>query len=291
MGVYFYAPILLLALAAGWLMRRSHRRADEVIAFSIIGREPSFSGLWKPNPKVAKYMVDRAKILSALILRGMEEVYIHRGAQPNGVDPRVRQAGNAALRSAGLWDDLTAPERDLMASPDGAWSVVQACDVLVWRERLRLLRWILGIDSELEPIDPVLPRDAKVIGGLWEPDASRIAAASIRIPSDARAERDLAEAYYARAVAEMTSRQLMTIPVDSATQLEDFRQSVLGDSSDFLAGHRTVAELTDEELPALATVACARMEYAGYLAELLSAVAPFPFQLSSESATVQDSDR
>jgi hypothetical protein len=88
--VYFYAPILLLALVAGWLMRRSHRRADEMIAFSITGREPSFSGLWKPNPEVAKYMADRAKILSAMLLRGMGEVYIHRGAQPNGVEPRVR---------------------------------------------------------------------------------------------------------------------------------------------------------------------------------------------------------
>jgi hypothetical protein len=178
-----------------------------------------------------------------------------------------------------------------MASPDGAWTVEQASQVLVWSEQLRLLRWILGIDSELEPIDPVLPRDAKLIGGLWEPDASRIAKASIRIPSDARAERDFAEAYYARAVAEMTSRQLVAVPVESVTELEAFRQSVLGDSSDFLAGHRTVAELTNEELPALAMVACARVEYAGYLAELLSADVPFPFRLSSESASTPAPDR
>ena len=88
----------------------------------------------------------------------------------------------------------------------------------------------------------------------------------------------------------MTGRQLVTMSVDVAAQLEAFRQSVIGDSSDFLAGHQTVAELKNEELPALATVACARMEYAGYLAELLSGDAPFPFRLSSESARTPDSD-
>ena len=116
--VYLYVPIMLLALSAGWLMRRSHRRADEMIAFSITGREPSLGGLWKPNPEVVKYMVNRAKILSAMIVRGVGEFCIHYGVRPNGAEPRVRQAGNAALRAAGLWDELTAKERDAESGLD-----------------------------------------------------------------------------------------------------------------------------------------------------------------------------
>jgi hypothetical protein len=288
---YLYVPIMLVALAAGCVMRRSHRRSDEMIAFSITGREPSGSGIWKPSPEVVKYMGVRAKILSAMILRGTGEICIRSGVQPKGTEPRARQSGNMLLRSAGQWDELTAQERDLMSSPEGAWTIEQAEHVVAWREQLRLLRWSLGMDSVLEPIDHLVPHDAELHGGLWEPDASRFSDAPIRIPSDARAVHDLAQGYYTRALAEMTSRQLVNLPVDTTAILEKFRQSVLGDSSDFLAGERTVAELRNEELPILAMIAHARVEYAGYLAELLSAVAPFAFRSSSESARTPDSDR
>ena len=100
-----------------------------------------------------------------MIVRGVGEFCIHYGVRfVNGAEPRVRQAGNAALRAAGLWDELTAKERDLMASPDGEWTIEEAKIrfLRIWREQLRLLRWILGMDSELEPVNHLLPTDAEL---------------------------------------------------------------------------------------------------------------------------------
>ena len=150
---------------------------------------------------------------------------------------------------------------------------------MIWSEQLRLPRWTLGIDSELEPLTHFFQTYENLHRDLAALFVSEVPDAAIRIPSAARAEREIARGYFARVLAEMNSRRLLKITVDVATQLEHFRTSVLGDSTDFLAGQRTVAELKNEELPGLATAARARMEYANYLTELLSAAVPFPISV------------
>ena len=274
----FYAVLIATGALAAILLRRQHRKQDELFAVSLTGQRrnhPDDRALIAPA--VHAFIAARLQIVAVLFARGANELYLREHPLPPGEMLPARGNLNTLLRQRGLWEQLDPTERDLLGAPEGAWTPDQQNQVIPWCEQLRLLRWVLGIDAELMPLAHFPGLDFALISAGFDKPVPPAGTAGTPMPWDVRVERDVADGYLVRLVAELRSRGLITNMPELDGWTEQFRAQVLGPSTDYLAGARTVGELTDEALRQLAGFAAARLQYADYLVNLLSADTPAPF--------------
>jgi len=270
--------MLVGAMIVGNMVRRSHRKQDEMLDYSLTGRSrlhPQDS--CDRSPEVRTYLQERALIVASLLARGSSEIYLQHSQLAPGFEVVTRQIQNALLRDHGVWDKLERAEADLASAADGFWTVEQRDQVFIWCEQLRLLRWVLGVDAELvwlahcPTLDFWLSHDVL----RWRKGARSMQ--PLVKPWDVRIQRDIALAYTARVVAELKGRGFIADGPELEGWADEFRAQSLGASTDYLADTKTIAELDEPALRQLGTVAATRERYCAYLVELLNAVQPFPF--------------
>jgi len=266
--VMFYVFIFGTGILARFLMKRYHRRADEALNFSITGAIPQQVPVDTIAPEVRERIEERLVITAALLIRAGSERYLREHTLPEGAEIQTRQIHNRVLREKGLWEKLEAEERDLLMRPDGEWPLDQQERILEWSEQLRLLRWVLRIDRELAPLAHLPPIDHALAREILE--GKCVSTLPLLRSWDVRPERDTAEAYNARALAELQCRGLAPGNPDFAAWAGVIRAQFQGDSADLTVGARTVAELSEPELRYLAALADAREQYASQLIERLS---------------------
>ena len=180
--------------------------------------------------------------------RARSEIFLRESQLLPGVEATIRQTLNAALRQRGLWDKLAQREADMMSAADGCWNV-DVSEVPRWSEQVRLLRWVLGIDAELMPLAHFPPIDFSLAHDLLaRQDAG--ARPSLRA-WDLRVQRDIASEYMARVIAELAGRHLIAENREIEGWADQVRQQMLGPSRDYLAGKKTVGELSDTDLKAI----------------------------------------
>jgi len=273
---------------AALLFRRSNRRQDEVLNFSITGRKPQ----QLPETvslRVLVYLDERAAILASLLSRASSEVYLEHNQLPPGAEIVTRQIQNTLLRQKGLWEKLDPTEKALVSAADGLWTAEHRAEVLVWCEQLRLLRWTLGIDAELVPLAHNPPVDFSL--AQYRLQGTEIAQSGKRIRAswDLRGEQDIALEYFARVVAELKGRALIADSAELDGWADEFREKSLGASVDYVVGPKTIGDLNEGPLRLLGILAHARSEYAGYLVELLSGGDVVPFaEWSATRSTVNE---
>lgn len=253
-------------IIAALLFRRSNRKQDEILNFSITGRNPRQLPE-RVSPEVERYLGDRIVILASLVSRAGSEVYLAMHELPPGAESVTRQKQNTLLRQRGLWERLDPTERALASIADGLWSVEQQGEVIVWCERLRLLRWTLGVDAEIIPLAHHPRVDYSLARQVLQEEAALRSV--IRASWDLRGERDIAEAYFARIVAELKGRSLVSDNAALDGWAEDLRKQSLGESNDFLVGPKTIEELDEGSLRQLGMVSHTRAWYGGYLVDLI----------------------
>ena len=168
---------------------------SEMLNFSITGRNPQ----QLPEdvaPSVRTYLGERAVIIASLLARGASEVFLKQHDLPPGAHVLTRQTQNTLLRRLGLWEKLERSENTLASLSDGLWTTEDWSEFITWCEQLRLLRWTMGIDTELIPLahnpqldfslvhhplqNKVLPKPDKLFRYSW----------------DLRIERDTASEYF-----------------------------------------------------------------------------------------------
>ena len=278
----FFAAIFAAGMIGGLLMRRS--RDKPAIT------ELDLAGLPQPEPHavapvIRHYLQERASILGSLISRAASEVYLQNHQLAPGTHAITRQAQNSLLRGFGLWEKLEPGEAGLMAAADGLWSIEQQNSVVVWCEQLRLLRWLLGIDSELTPLAHFPQIDFSLSENLPSPEQT---GGEFRPVEDVRMERDVAMAYTARVIAEFKGRGM----IGSEAGIDDWagklREESLGASTDYLAGSQTVGDLGEMALKMLGVVSAARERFASYLLELMDQAAPSSFTSWSDGPSGSD---
>jgi hypothetical protein len=212
----------------------------------------------------------RAAILASLIGRACGEILAVNGNAGN----RIRQTQNTWLRRNQLWDSLEPDELSLMSRAEATWTQAERDSVVVWCEQLRLLRWVLGIDSELMPLEHFPhpdPRLAEGLKGLPCGNAKKVNTWDVRI------ERDKAAHYEARLLAEFSARNLLPANPELDTWADELRNRLTGSSTDYLAGAKTISDLDDASLKLLGAVTVARVHYTSWLLEQLSEDTLFSF--------------
>ncbi|WP_321472152.1 DUF4272 domain-containing protein [uncultured Paludibaculum sp.] len=266
-----YGVLFGTAIIAYFALRRSHEIDQQMLTFSLTGRpeaEPSQPD--QTSAAVGLYLAKRAAILSCLIGRAGSEI-LHKDGKVEGV---TRQVQNTWLRENGLWQELEENEGALMSAADATWAGADRDSIVVWCERLRLLRWVLGMDPQLEPLEHFPRPDLRLMQGLHErPEAPQ---ASV-MPWDVRVEREKAAAYHARLVAEFQVRKLLPQDPEMEAWSSTLLEQYAGSSTDYLAGTKTIGELEEPELRLLAETVFARVQYAMYLELQLSSDAPISF--------------
>ncbi len=274
----FYAFIFGSGTVAALLMRRWHRKQDEVLNFSLTGQSrahPQDASIVSSEIRI--YLEERALILASLVVRGGSEAYLHRNDLGAGLEIVTRQTQNCFLREHRLWEKLERIEFSLASLADGQWTEEQYGRLVDWSEQVRLLRWILKVDSEIVPLAHYPRLDFSLASELLE-RAGHFGGA-VLTAWEVRVQRDIAMEYTARVLAEMKARSLVPGGPELEGWADEFRAKSLGASSDYLAGPRTIAELDDNELRLLGSLAAARFRYAGYLVDQLNSVQVVPYSV------------
>ena len=265
-------------IAAGILVRRWHRKQDEILEFSLTGRSRLRPrDVADASPDVRAYLEERAVIIASLLARGGSEIYLQGKQHDPGLDVTTRQNQNRLLRERGLWARLEQHESDLASAADGRWSAEQQNLVVAWCEQLRLLRWVLRLDAELIPLAHLATLDFSLSGDVLQPGNALRSGKSVIKPWDVRVQQDIALEYAARVIAELKSRSLIGGEPELEGWADDFRARVLGQSTDYLAGTRTISELDNGALRLLGWFATARERYSSYLIDQLNASEPSAF--------------
>jgi hypothetical protein len=273
-----YTFIFGSGTVAAIMMRRWHKKQDEILNTSLTGqnrlRPQEFTVL--PGGVVA-YLHERALIIASLLARGASEIYLANSDETLALAEVVtRQSQNGFLRDRGLWPKLEQSEFELASVADGHWTAMQQNQVIEWCEQIRLLRWVLRIDAEIVPLAHFPKLDFSLATQLFR-DKDAMPHGQTVEPWEVRTERDAALEYGARIVAEMKARGHIKDDPDVASWADEFRAKSLGSSTDYLAGSRTIADLREDELRLLGSLAVARERYASYLAEQLNSGHAFPF--------------
>jgi hypothetical protein len=280
-AIAFYTLLFGSGLLAFLILRRMRGNDDDVAAFSITGGPARRQAV--ESTRVRDYLYERLLIVASLLARAGSERYLEQHTIPPGAEVITRQLHNTLLREKGVWEKVEPAERDLLIVADGQWTTEQQSRLVAWCEELRLLRWVLRLDAELVPLAHFPSVDCSIAGDVLTgrplPDVTPLGS------WDVRPERDVALAYAARSIAELKARSLLhsgSAPTDWAVE---YRAECLGESTDFLAGARTIADLNEQELKTLAAMSCARERYAAYLVEQLGATTPVSFTLWSSEPT------
>jgi hypothetical protein len=250
----FNGFVVATGFIAALLLRRANRKQDELLNFSITGRNPRQLPE-DVSPEIHRYPGERAVILASLLARAGGEVWLEHHELPPGAEVVTRQVQNTLLRQIGLWEKLEPTEIALVSAADGLWTAAQRMEVITWCEQLRLLRWTLGMDAELMPLAHNPQVDYSLARDLLQGEAAARSGKPIRASWDLRGERDLALEYLARVLAEFKGRSLIADSVELDGWADELREKSLGASVDYLAGSKTIGELSDEPLRLLGLIA------------------------------------
>jgi hypothetical protein len=272
----FNGVVVAAGFVASTLIRRSNQKHAELLNFSLTGQNERQIPE-QVSSTVRQYLEDRAVIAASLLARAGGEAYLENNEVPPGAEVVTRQIQNSRLRELGLWEKLQPGESALASAADGLWTAEQRMKCIAWCEQLRLLRWTLGIDAELVPLSHYPETEYSVANLPLRGSTLARSAGDTPASWDLRVERDTAFGYFARVIAELKGRSLITDDAELEGWAEELRRDSLGPSVDFLAGAKTIGELSENRLRLLGLIAHARFQFAEYLVDQLQSTEPLPF--------------
>ena len=235
---------------------------------------------YKAPQKSREYFRERADVVAALLIRWAAENQPDRAAAIAD-----RSTSVTLIRERGLWDRLESEERTLLSSDTGTWTQEQKGRWIDWSEQLRLLRWLLRLNEDVAPLSDFPPPAVSLSVNVPAPEPT-----ALRQRAEVGRILQSAEIYSARTLAEFRSRGLgLEGQLDPV--MSDLRHEFVGDSTDLLAGARTIADLDDEELVFLMRTAVARYRYAAYLRDQVEANEVSAFHEWETATNISDDSR
>ncbi|MFT4112794.1 hypothetical protein [Silvibacterium sp.] len=260
-----------LALAAWWQARREKNAAKSL---SILPDS-------KPVPRVLtaeeraeirKYLADLTLVYAVLLNRSGSEGYLKTKTVPEGVEVISRRIHLELLRNRGIWDRLSGTDREALMAADGHWEWGQINMSMLAGERVRLLRWVLRIDSFLPVIGQQLKVDHKAASSLIDaPESVYDGKELVSLESLERGQQAAAEYFY-RCYAEGVVRGYYTTSSpEQAKWAEDICSQLGGrQHEDLLLDNRLVSEASEETLRWATELAHQRDRFLGWTASILN---------------------
>ena len=253
-GTIVWVIILTLAIILALVLARSYRRTDE--SMLLLSARPSvpdedFAG---HRPRLLQTLFTTA----ALVDRAGIELMHRQNRMNPAFAGKSRRRTLDLVQSCGM-DQLTPREQDLLRSQEGAWPEADIWATIFQIESVRVLRWVLGFDPILVPLEfaeldlrPALEITTRPV------HASTSACLG---PADLRAAKLLASQLLDRLVAEGTHRGFYQVPEgDTRTRLSDMAARMRESAArDQLVGVHTVAEASEQRIRFVAQTALRRV--------------------------------
>lgn len=274
--ILFDGFALALAALVVMALRKSHQREDALFSF-VSAATPEDAGNDNSDSAVHQYLLERTIIVATLLARAASEAFLKSKYLPDGVAVVTRQAQLEELRKQELWEKIKTEDGDLLRIADGHWTPEQINLMVQFCERLRLLRWVLGLDATIIPLALFPKPDASLTIDVRKKRQSLFSGKKMLEPWDVRLERDIARGYLLRCLAEQQSRGLINGVSEFAEWAKKVQSELASASEDMLVGVKAVSELDDDELMYFSSIAVAREDYANYLIDQLTADQPIDY--------------
>jgi hypothetical protein len=196
------------------------------------------------------YFADVALIYAVMLDRAGSERYVQEKVLPEGIEITTRRVHLDVLKSTGLWDKMDQRDREAMMAPDGSWSRDWIEHLTMGFEPLRLLRWLLKVDSFLPNIGQQLRFDYKLANEIVRaPEKLRSGKAVVQT-SVIEVGRRAAEGFYNRCIAEQIHRGYVEPKDEHSSQVAARIATSMADKQheDLVLGVKLVSEASRDEL-------------------------------------------
>lgn len=253
-GTVFMVVIMTLAIGLALLLAHSHRRTDESM-LHLAQRAPV------PEEDYALYrpkLVQTLYATAALVDRAGIEL-MHRQGRINSTNAGGSRQRTLSLARNCAWDQLSEPARGLLLSPEGSWSEADTWSTIFCMEQVRVLRWVLGIDAILAPLEFA---DLNVRPALEITTNPKLAAGSVCLSApDLRAAKLVASHLLDRLVGEGAYRGFYELAQDDTRRrvMELAERMHEPGAHDQLVGVDTVAEASEERIRFVSQAALRRV--------------------------------
>jgi len=253
-----FLSVFTLALFLRWISNRRDEKAAE--------RED----LANVNIGLRNRLAEDGFVLATLLTRASSEAMLKQKELPPGVEVITRRAQIEKLKSLRKWDTLPGAVRRLLLLPDGHWSQEQIQSTYPCFEILRCLRWTLYIDDSLTSLTYLPKMNYETAQSIFENPQPILDGTRLRPTWDIRVERNQADAFFSRCLAEAIGRGLISASSDETkTWAYDVSETARQpEVRDLLAGINTIAEIDDSTVRYLGALSLQRFRCLQVLLDL-----------------------
>jgi hypothetical protein len=257
----FIVPFIFLFI---WL-RDHHNRKEAAASLSLKPpAEPIHRILTKEDrTHLRKYFADLTLIYAVMTDRAGSEAFLKEKVLPEGVEVVSRRIHLDLLKTEGLWDKMSSPDRQAIMMPDGHWEWSLINQTYLGLEPLRLLRWILRIDYYLPVIGQQLRLNTKLSNELVRAPAKVLDGEELITQAQLEIGSRAARQYLVRCIAEEITRGYRQIDEgEDSTWAHEYTAALSGKQhEDLILGGKLVSEATQEELQWAVTLSRSRMNF------------------------------
>lgn len=279
-GAWLFLPVLIPIL--WWRARQA--KNDEPVHIAPREDAPAEKHLSADERrKLRTYFGELAILYAIMVDRAGSERFLKEKELPEGYEVTSRRKHLSLLKKCGLWDRLSANDREAMMMPDGHWDWTRIHQTALGMEPLRLLRWILRLDFYLPLIGQQLNGDFTIAHEIVLHPDKVLHGRHLAEPELVRTGRDSAQHYFIRCLAEGISRGYHTPEDASAVDwARSLSESLSGkQDQDLLLGNHLVSEASPEQLHWATSLAKMRVDFLNHTLGLLESGLPEDFPIAS----------
>ena len=280
-GAIFLIPFILPAL---WWIRSRHKRNE------LVHIAPQPDPLPAPPDNdyadVREYLGKMTVLYAVMLDRAGSESFLREKELPPNIEVVSRRTHIDLLQHAGIWDNMSADDRQAMMLPDREWDPERIAFAISGVEPFRLLRWILRIDFFLPVIGRQLRFDYGSAHQIVLNPKSVLESKNLISAYDLQIAHRAAEEYFYRCAAESIARgHHETENAKAKAWAAEVSQSLTGkQGDDLLLGAKIVSEVDSAELFGGFQQARIRMNFLAWVQALISGSTPpvLPFAFPTE---------
>jgi hypothetical protein len=267
-GAVFLVPFVLPVI---WW--RSRREKQDEQALHIVAPQEHAVPQLSDEERMAmrNYLAELTLLCSVLVARAGSEAYLKTKELPEGVEVTSRRIQLELLRTKGLWEKISRPDRELLMIADGHWDWSQIDAAIVAIESLRPLRWILRIDFFLPVIGHNLKVDYRMANELIDDPQKVFKGTELADPGMVRIGRDAVENFLARCLAEGISKGYWNTENEETIRWANEVSQRLGGKQheDLVLDGSLVSEVTRERLVWATSLSRRRLDVLEWALKLL----------------------
>jgi hypothetical protein len=282
-GAIFFVPFVIPVI---WLIRRGHKNQDTTTLRIAPAPEPVAAGLTDAQRRaIRQHLATLAVVYAVFLDRAGSETFLKHNEIPSGKEVLSRRMHLELLKKIGAWERLAQADREALIEADGNWEWPRINQTALSIEPLRLLRWILQVDSFLPLVGQQMQVDYRLAHELVVEPGKVLEGRALASVAAMETGRDAARSFLFRCIAELISRGCHEARNEEIRKwATEASSSMRGNQDeDLLLGEHLVSEASDDEVRWAATLSRARASFLEWTIAVLEGTAAVETQFAAVS--------